>query len=254
MTVPDVTGAQPPDHTEGSSTQSWYPPTPRWHTKVQLPEPIVCLVTDRRMTARGSLVQEIVDAVGGGVNMVQVREKDLPTRQLLDLVIRLRDTACDKALLIVNGRPDVAFAAGADGVHLPSDGMLPSQARLSVGPDVLVGRSVHRRDEIEELRAEPIDYVELGTVFPSRSHPGGVTCGLKGVRAAAELGVPVLAIGGITSENAAQVVKAGARGVAVITAILGQPRPREAARRLVDAVYEAWARRSPTPAVEIARS
>jgi len=156
----------------------------------------------------------------------------------------LRDIVSGRGRLVVNGRADVAFASRADGVHLPADGLPPTGARQALGPDALVGLSVHSVDEVAASASEPIDYLMLGTIFPSPSHPGGQLTGLEGVRRAAGLPIPMVGVGGITAENAVDIIEAGAQGVAVISAIFSASEPREAALRLSDAVREAWTRRT----------
>jgi thiamine-phosphate diphosphorylase len=174
--------------------------------------------------------------------MVQLREKDLPTRDLLNLATRVRRAVTPPALFLVNGRADVAFAVGADGVHLPANGIPVDRMRRMMSSGRLVGRSVHTPTEIRDTDAASVNYLEIGTVFPSRSHPGGATIGLQGVREATQYGVPMLAVGGITPENAATVMEAGAAGVAVISAILGASDPARAASELATAVREGWRR------------
>lgn len=175
--------------------------------------------------------------------MVQLREKDLPTRELLRLAMALGDAVGDRADLLVNGRADVAFAAGAAGVHLPSDGLPIEGARAAIGRAALLGRSVHSMDEARAASAADLDYMELGTIFPSRSHPRGPVLGLDAVREASTLALPVLAIGGIDARNAASVLVAGACGVAVISAILSAADPGVAAEQLCRAVRDGWAAR-----------
>jgi len=216
--------------------------------------PIVCLITDRTLVGMQSLDQVVAAAVAGGVTMVQLREKDLPTRALLDLATRLRAVVEPNASLIVNGRADVAFAAGASGVHLPSDGLPTEGARSALGASLIVGRSVHSGAETVEHNEEQLDYVELGTIFPSRSHPGGQVVGLDEIAAARQVGIPIVAVGGITPENAADVIRAGADGVAVISAILAAPDPESAARRLAVAVRDAWLASRPRDAALTPRS
>ena len=176
--------------------------------------------------------------------MVQLREKDLPTRELLALAVALRETIGDRASLTINGRADVAFAASADGVHLPADGLPTDGARAALGRSFIIGRSVHRVDEAERAATEDVDYLELGTIFPSRSHPGGPVLGLGVLRSLTSVSLPILAIGGIDAANAGAVIAAGAGGVAVISTILRAPEPGNAARALADTVHEAWSRRS----------
>ena len=199
----------------------------------RIPSPCLCLVTDRRRTASGDLVDTVSRAVSGGVGMVQLREKDLPARALLDLARRLRESADGNALLIVNDRVDVAILAEADGVQLGEDGLDVASARRLLGPDKLIGRSVHTVGGAIVAEREGADYLALGTIYPTASHPGAPTGGIELVRAAARaVSVPILAIGGITTNNAAAVMDAGASGVAVITAITLADDPASAAREL----------------------
>ena len=215
-------------------------------TDTRLPRgrPVICLITDRQLVRNGDLVAAASAAVDGGVNLVQLREKDLPTRELLALAEQLRDRIGDRAIVSINGRADVAFAARLGGLHLPSDGISATEARAILGPDRLIGRSVHSIQEITELRDLEIDYVELGTIFPSRSHPGGSAIGIESVRAALVVSdLPLLAVGGITPANAGEVIAAGAAGVAVISSILGASDPKGAARSLATGVESAWGQR-----------
>jgi len=205
--------------------------------------PVVCLITDRQLTIGRELPDVVADAVAGGVTMVQLREKDLPTRDLIGLAARVRQAVTPPAVFLVNGRADVAVAVGADGVHLPANGIPTDRVRRAVPRGMTIGRSVHTPTEVAAADPDSVAYLELGTVFPSRSHPGGVTIGLKGVHQAAQHGVPLLAVGGITPESAAAVVKAGAAGVAVISAILAAADPALAAAEVTAAVQEGW--RSP---------
>ena len=204
------------------------------------------LVTDRTLVPPGGLADAVDRAVAGGVDAVQLREKDLPDDDLIALGRDLRVVTQGRALLLVNGTLAQARACDADGVHLP-------EAAPPVSPEshsafriphsaFLLGRSVHDVDAARRAIAEGVDYLVLGTVFPSRSHPGGVTGGLdlvRGVRAVVD--VPIVAIGGITAVNTADVMQAGATGVAVISAILAAPDPQAAAAKLRAAIDQALA-------------
>ncbi|HEY8491726.1 MAG TPA: thiamine phosphate synthase [Dehalococcoidia bacterium] len=197
-----------------------------------LPRPCLALVTDR--TLAPDLPAAVERAVRGGVDLVQLRERDLPAGDLLRLARELRAITRGRALLVVNDRLDVALAAGADGVHLPEAG-LPVPAARRLAPDgFLVGRSVHDAEGAARAAREGADYLVVGTVFPSRSHPGGGAAGpglLGRVRAAAGP-LPLLGIGGIDAGNAAAVLAAGADGVAVVSAVLAAADPEAAARAL----------------------
>jgi thiamine-phosphate pyrophosphorylase len=154
-----------------------------------------------------------------GVDGVQVREKGLDDADLLALARAARELLPATTAVLVNGRLDVALAAGADGVHLPADG-LPAAPLLAwarhLGRRPLVGRSTHRLSEVTAARDEGVDYVVFGPVFPS---PGkGEAVGLEALAAAARLGVPVLALGGVDAERVSEAIAAGAHGVAAIRA------------------------------------
>jgi thiamine-phosphate pyrophosphorylase len=183
--------------------------------------PIVCLVTDRA-SCRGRLLEAVVgQAVAAGVNLVQLRDWSLSARELLDLGSALLDPvrACGAAL-VVNDRIDVAMALSADGVHLGRGSLTVGQTRRLVGEQMLLGVSVHGEREAKEAEGEGADYLILGTVFETPSHPGRKGGGLGLVtEVAAAVKIPVVAIGGIDAGNAGAVFAAGASGVAVIRAI-----------------------------------
>lgn len=207
---------------------------------VVLPEPCLCLVTDRTVTG-GELVERVSQAVEGGVDLVQLREKDLPGRELLELARSLLDAIDGRAKLIVNERADVALAAGAQGVQLGEEGLPVSAARLTLGSGALIGRSVHSAAAAFQAEADGADFLIVGTMFASRSHPGEAPAGpdlMRQVHGKSRL--PLLGIGGINPENAPQVIDSGALGVAVITNILAAADPGEAASQLKEAMCQAW--------------
>jgi thiamine-phosphate pyrophosphorylase len=150
-----------------------------------------------------------------GVDAVQLRDKGLDDRRLYELTRRARAVLPARCRLLVNGRLDVALAAGADGVHLPADGLPSQPLRRRFGPGVLIGRSTHRPEEVAQARRAGADYATFGPVFPTPSKAGyGPPPGLAGLRRAAAVGLPVLALGGITAERLAEVARAGAAGAA----------------------------------------
>jgi thiamine-phosphate pyrophosphorylase len=206
-----------------------------------LPLPCLSLVTDRSR-CRGRRLEEIVsEAIDGGANLVQLREKELPGGELYDLALALRDVVHGRGLLFVNERLDVAQACGADGVHLPERGLPIRIVRELVGESLLVGRSVHSVEAAVRAQREGADFVQVGTVFATRSKPDVQPAGLELVSAVrATVSIPVLAIGGIDATNVSKVMRAGADGVAVISAIMDAEDPRAAARKLREAVSEAW--------------
>ena len=137
----------------------------------------------------------------------------------------------------MNDRLDVALACAADGVHLPEQGLPVAAARRLAGEGFIIGRSVHSAAEAVRAQEEGADYVQVGTIFASRSHRARPVAGLALLEAvAAAVRVPILAVGGITAANVGEAMPAGASGAAVISAILGAPSPREAARDLAQAM------------------
>jgi thiamine-phosphate pyrophosphorylase len=141
-----------------------------------------------------------------------------------------------EAAVFVNGRPDVAAAGGAQGVQLAAGDLAPEDARR-VMPHGWIGRSVHSESEARSALAEGADFLLVGAVYETASHPGRPAAGLDLVRAAAALGAPVIAIGGIDATRAAEVRHAGAYGVAAIRALWDAPDPAAAALALL----AAWA-------------
>jgi thiamine-phosphate diphosphorylase len=205
-----------------------------------LPLPVIMLVTDRRACGGHRLEDVVEAALDGGVNVVQLREKDLPAAELFGLATRLRQLCGTRAVLLVNDRIDVALAAAAHGVELGAGG-LPTETARRLAPDMLIGRSVHDVAHAAESVAVGADLLVVGTMFASRSHPGVSPAGPSLIRKIAALTtVPLVGIGGITPNNATQVIAAGAAGVAAISAITLAHDPRDAASRLVAAVQEAW--------------
>ncbi len=155
-----------------------------------------------------------------GVDAVQLREKDLADRALYDLARQARGLLPPPVRLLVNGRLDLALAAGADGAHLPADGVPLAALRERFGPGVLLGRSTHRPEEVEQARRDGADYVTFGPVYPTpgkeRYGPPAGLDGLHGLSRAAAAGVPVYALGGVTIQRLGEVAAAGAAGAAGI--------------------------------------
>jgi len=212
---------------------------------LRFPRPALVLVTDAGRL-RGRAIEDVVrEAVLGGVDAVQLREKQRTHAALLGLGARVRDAIVGRALFVVNNDIDAAAALRADCVHLPEDGESIAAARARLGGDILISRAVHGVNAALRAERDGADIVQIGTVFPSKSHPGGATIGVEGLRAVCDaVRVPVIAIGGITAANAGGVIRAGAAGVAVIGAILdaGDPRAAAAALRVaIDAVFAAEA-------------
>jgi thiamine-phosphate pyrophosphorylase len=152
-----------------------------------------------------------------GVGAVQIREKDLDDRSLYGLARLARSALPPRTRLLINGRVDIALAAGADGAHLPSDGPPLAALRRRFGPRVVLGLSTHRVEEVEQALRDGADYVVFGPVWET---PGkeryGPPKGVEELARAAAVGIPVYALGGVTLDRFDQVASAGAAGVAGI--------------------------------------
>jgi thiamine-phosphate pyrophosphorylase len=193
------------------------------------------LVTDRYRTAGRPLLDVVEAALRGGVDAVQLREKDLPAAALFEFARRLRDlTGRYGARLLINDRIDVALAVGADGVHLPVDSFSPADARQLVGARALIGASTHSIEQARAAMTGGADFIVFGPIFDTPSKRAfGAPVGLDALAQVTQaVTLPVLAIGGVTAERVASVRQRGAHGVAVIAAILAADDPRAAATAL----------------------
>ena len=208
-----------------------------------LPNPALCLVTDRSVCTPDELPGRVAAAVAGGVDIVQLRDKEESGGALLEIANALRDTTHGSAILLINERADVAAACGADGVQLGEAAMPIAAVRPILPSGSIVGRSVHSVDGAIKAQTSAADFLLVGTMFTTRSHPGEEPSGpglLERIRAVG-ISAPLLAIGGITADNVAQVMQAGADGAAVITAILASTDPQDAASRIKSAMLDAIA-------------
>ena len=181
----------------------------------------VYLITDRNQALDRPLEEVVGRAVGAGIKAVQLREKDLPGRDLFFLAESLRKVT-EGARLLINDRSDIAAAVGADGVHLTQNSISPGYARKLLGPDSLIGQSTHSVEEARIAQEEGADFITLGPVFPTPSKlKYGPPLGPEAIVAVREkVEIPVLAIGGIKPNNIKEVLEAGADGVALISAIM----------------------------------
>jgi thiamine-phosphate pyrophosphorylase len=208
------------------------------------------LCTDARRD-RGDLAQFADAALAGGVDIIQLRDKGstgaqalgpLEARDELAALEILADAARRHgALVAVNDRADIARAAGADVLHLGQNDLPLPVARDIVGPDTLIGRSAHDRDQVAAATAEDADYFCVGPCWPTPTKPGRPAPGLQLVRFAANLAgdKPWFAIGGIDIERLGDVLDAGARRIVVVRAITGAEDPRAAAQQLSSALAAA---------------
>lgn len=215
--------------------------------------PCLCLVADTSVISPGELVPRVAAAVAGGVGLVQLRAKELPGGQMLSLAEELKRAIEGRAVLLVNERVDIAVAAAADGVQLGEEALPVAAARQLLPGSALIGRSVHSVDGAADAFTAGADFLVVGTMFATGSHPGAVPAGPGLMREVSRLlssskgNAPLFGIGGITPSNLAEVVAAGGSGVAVIRSILSAPDPQSAAAELRLALQEAWQSRPPLP-------
>jgi thiamine-phosphate pyrophosphorylase len=204
---------------------------------VRLPEPPLLLVTDRTQT-RLPLGRVVERALAAGCRWVSLRERDLRDVEQVVLAAVLRPlTDLVAARLTLHGSPALAKAAGADGVHLPS-GADARAARAAFGTAGLIGMSVHSVAEAGELDPDLVDYAVAGPAFATASKPGyGPALGAEGIAAMARASkVPIIAIGGVEATNVAEVLDAGAAGVAVMGGVMRSSEPENTMKRLLAAL------------------
>jgi thiamine-phosphate pyrophosphorylase len=184
---------------------------------------VMCFAPQLRTT--NSIVEFARDLSEGGVTLLQYRNKEGDTRQMLEHAREIKRVLEGKVMLIVNDRADICVAMGYDGVHLGQEDLPAESARLVVG-ERIVGVSTHNPKQVKEADAGPSDYIAIGPVFPTtgKKNPDALV-GLEGVRKArAATKKPLVAIGGITRQNTKAVFEAGADSVAVISDLLSSPR------------------------------
>lgn len=200
------------------------------------------LITDRKLfTDRYSLFSAVEDALKAGVKAVQLREKDLPIRELLDMAYRMKElTAKYNAMLFINDRVDIASCVNAAGVHLGQSGIPVYAVRGMVSDKLMIGVSAHNLEEALISEREGADFITFGPIYhtPSKlkyGEPPGIDA-LKTVRG--KVFIPIFGIGGIKVGNAKEVMDAGANGVALVSGILGETDIKGAAEKYLEILGE----------------
>ena len=194
------------------------------------------LVTDEAACLGRDLLGMVLQAVQGGVSCVQLRAKTLPCRDFLFQARQLKTALAPYRIpLIINDRLDIALLAQADGLHVGVNDVVPEEARRWLGEEAWLGLSVESVAQVGQAQKQPVDYLAISPVFSTPTKIDTVEpMGLKGIRQMREqTDKPLVAIGGIDQHNIAQVVAAGADGVAVARAILSASNPKEAAESLI---------------------
>jgi thiamine-phosphate pyrophosphorylase len=196
---------------------------------------LLYLCTDRVFALGRSLIEAVEAAIAGGATMVQLREKEASTGEFYRIAREVQVlTRRHHIPLVINDRPDIALAVGAEGLHLgQSDLPLPVARRL-VGRKMFIGLSASTVEDALRAQVQGADYLGAGAVYPTGSKAdAGEAIGPEGLaEICAAVKIPVVAIGGINADNTAEVIRAGATGIAVISGILSQPDIKEAARNL----------------------
>jgi thiamine-phosphate pyrophosphorylase len=193
------------------------------------------LVTDRTLSLGRTTCDVVREAIAGGVTVVQLREKDCTTRQFIAEARLLKELLLGTGIpLVINDRLDVALAVGAEGLHLGQQDMTIADARRIAGPDLIIGISAESLDDALRAGAEGADYIGISPVFATTTKKDAAApLGLAGIRLIrSAVNLPLVGIGGITLNNAAEVIMAGADGVAVVSAIVSAVCPRSAAADL----------------------
>lgn len=200
------------------------------------------LVTDRELCGTRRVEDVVMQAIAGGVDCVQLREKQLNTREFVEQALRLKQTMrCTGVPLIINDRLDVALAAEADGVHLGQEDMPVPIARQLLGANAIIGLSVENWADVERAQDVDVAYLGVSPIFktPTKTDTKGAW-GLEGLARIQSLSRhPLIGIGGLNQANIADVLTAGAQGVAVVSAICSAIDPTQAAAELLKCVIAA---------------
>lgn len=185
----------------------------------------------------------MVRAHAAGVSFFQLRDKNRTRREIYDTARALARTArALPALFLVNDHADIAAAVGADGVHLGQDDFPLREARKIVGPNGIIGISTHNPEQAREADRSGADYIGFGPIFPTSTKDAGKTRGAANISVIKQsVGIPVIAIGGISHVNVQEVIRSGADGVAVISALLSAPDIERAAADMIALVEQARA-------------
>ncbi|MDW8066131.1 MAG: thiamine phosphate synthase [Aquificaceae bacterium] len=196
------------------------------------------LVTDDSYFQDRDLVSTIESAIRGGITALQYRFKKKPARQMYEELLVLRELTRRHGVdLVVNDRVDLALAVEADGVHVGQEDLPPDVVRKLVGESMYIGYSVNSVEKLKEVEHLPIDYIGFGSIYETTTKQNYKLVGLEGLRQAVKLTTkPIVAIGGITHYRVQEVLGAGAKGIAVVSAILGFEDVERATRSLVEAM------------------
>jgi thiamine-phosphate pyrophosphorylase len=202
----------------------------------------VYLITDRALSGARGVLETVEAAIAGGATMVQLRDPEAKTRALVEEARAIHALTRPAGIpFIVNDRVDIALAAGADGVHVGQADMTVADVRALIGPDPILGLSITSEADLDVSDLRGVDYLGVGPVFQTSTKPDAAPpINVGGLEAIARrTKVPIVAIGGIHAGNAVDAIAAGARGVAVVSAICAAPDAEAATRELLEVVKSA---------------
>ncbi len=200
------------------------------------------LVTDRNLCKVSGLLEVICEAIEGGVSVIQLREKDITTSDFINLSREVKKLLRDKNIpLFINDRVDVAMAVGADGIHVGQEDMHVNDVRGLVKDSMSIGLSVNTLKNVQEAENLPVDYLGVGPVFLTQTKENAKPhLGLDGIKKIRQnTKHKLVAIGGIDSSNALEVIQTGVDGIAVVSAICASDSPRQSAEILYKNVMKA---------------
>ena len=202
----------------------------------------VYLVTDRTLSGVRGVLETVAAAIAGGAAIIQLRDPEAKTRALVEEARAILALTRRAGIpFIVNDRVDVALAVGVDGVHIGQSDMSVADTRTLIGPDPILGLSITSEADLDVSDLQGVDYLGVGPVFQTSTKPDSAppinVGGLEAIVARTK--IPIVAIGGLHAGNAAEAIAAGAKGIAIVSAICAAPDPEAATRELVEIVKAA---------------
>jgi thiamine-phosphate pyrophosphorylase len=207
--------------------------------------PVLCFVASTEHVKDGDVEAAVREAVAGGATMVMLREPGMAAGKLYELATRIKSITRGRALIVIHDRVDVAQTVEADGVQLAEDGLPTRAARGLMGKYTVLGRSADDHGTALQATAEGAEWVLAGPIYESATQPGETPTGPKLIADIVEdSSIPVIAIGGITVENIAEVIQSGAAGIAVLSGISSAEDRKAATEALGVALKEAWSHRA----------
>ena len=199
----------------------------------------VYLVTDRRNKTDEEFLNIIEEAIKGGTTIVQLREKTASTKEFYDLALKVKEITSRYGVpLLINDRIDIALAVGSEGVHIGQDDMPADIAREIIGEDKILGVSASTVEEAKKAVIDSADYIGSGAVFPTSTKDDADSVSKEELKEIVDsIDIPVVAIGGITVENASTLKGSGIAGVSVVSAIMSAEDPKEASEKLKEIYF-----------------